>query len=176
MLWDRSGAPSWFDWLSLVLTILGFVFAGIQAHKAKTAAEQAAAALNRASGRLATSQVTSLVAQLVEIAHDLDASRKVDDPNGAQRALRRLYILTCELAPLTEKLTQFKPETTSTIRELGDEASSAVEKIGSSKVPILPRGVSSISAKITLCQGELTKTLTRIRFDLEELDGNVQRS
>ncbi|MGU3411943.1 hypothetical protein ACLBWP_17725 [Microbacterium sp. M1A1_1b] len=90
-LLDTSAAPGWADWLGLVLTVVGFLVAIIQATRARRVAAAASEALARAEKRLHMDALFALPASLADTRGELNWAEANDDMSVARFALLRLH-------------------------------------------------------------------------------------
>ena len=95
---DWASTPGLFDWISLLLTVGGFVFAYFQFRKTRSATVEATKALTLAQSKLSERAVFAIAPQLSHSREDIQLAMKSGNDREAQRALVRFTNLADEIA------------------------------------------------------------------------------
>ncbi|WP_139195358.1 hypothetical protein [Curtobacterium sp. MCBA15_001] len=101
-LFDAHSAPGWADWLGLLLTVVGFAIAIIQATRARRAASAASEALTKAEQRLRLDALFAFPASLADARGELNWAEAHDDQAVARFALLRLHSRSSEALLLVD--------------------------------------------------------------------------
>lgn len=127
--WFTSSVPTWFDWLSLVLTLIGF---GVTIWQLVRTANASIATKNAVEGterRMALNHLLVLLPQFRLIEADLDTSARMDDHDLAIRALVTYTHTASEVAGLLKSSSEIDPAIVASLEEMSRLASTTKGEI-----------------------------------------------
>lgn len=167
MWWfDSLGAPSWSDWLAIVLTIAGFVIAIAQIVKARNAATAAANALAKAEARLRADQLSAVLPQLSAVSADLDFAITENNSDVGHRALSRFAQIASETGGILGTMGAQHERLVDRLATATITALNTKQSLVTTTKPDVARTAKKTATEISSISGEIGAVVTTVRYTL----------
>lgn len=161
-----AAGPGWWDWVGLALTILGFLFAGVQLARVTSASKAASEALREARSDVMKQQLAALAFHLSHVVHDLSFAMETNNTAVAHRALLRFSSIAEEIAPLVRDGETPNGELAQDLLEASEEALNVKERLiaGRNKTVDVVRDVKKIDTSISILVKKVTGFQATARY------------
>lgn len=168
MKWfDSAVSPGWFDWLGLVVALLGFGFTIWQVAKTRNASVAANDALKGAQRVLTSNTLQSVVTQFQLVVGDLDRAIDVDHSEMAHRALVRYAHLARETRTLLDGHENDYADLKQRLWDSSELALDVKQRIVAAANPDIGRLAKAISRDVNAVSIEMTEVVSTLRNNLE---------
>ncbi|MCU0115152.1 hypothetical protein [Curtobacterium poinsettiae] len=169
-LYDSGAAPGWFDVVSFILTVAGFIIAYVQLRRTRRAAAAATSALQAAQRSLSHRAVLAAIPQYQSVLADLSHTLPANDSATTQRVLVRFGLMARET---TGVVTGMDGDFDALIRLLTKTSRAATRvksQLATTVDPDVTQIVKNLSRDIETLTQDLTELASTLRNTLEGQD------